>query len=67
MCWSSPDEKLIAALRAVFADEQCWIDQRFAPFSHEQRVAFGFTDIKYVALVDISLGLPIRQSPAGGT
>ena len=55
---SSPDEKLIAALRAVLVDEQCWIDPEIRTVqSRVTNRASGLTDIEYEALVDISLGL----------
>ena len=55
---SSPDEKLIAALRAVVSEEQCWIDREIR-FVQSRAVGHlsGLTDIEYDALVDISLGL----------
>jgi DNA-binding NarL/FixJ family response regulator len=55
---SSTDEKLIAALRAVLIDEQCWIDPEIRTVqSRATNRASGLTDIEYEALVDISLGL----------
>ena len=55
---SSPDEKLIAALRAVLVDEQCWIDPEIRTVqSRATNRQSGLTDIEYEALVDISLGL----------
>jgi DNA-binding NarL/FixJ family response regulator len=55
---SSPDEKLIAALRAVLVDEQCWIDPEIRTVqSRATNRVSGLTDIEYEALVDISLGL----------
>jgi DNA-binding NarL/FixJ family response regulator len=55
---SSPDEKLIAALRAVLIDEQCWIDPEIRTVQSRatSRIS-GLTDIEYEALLDISLGL----------
>jgi DNA-binding NarL/FixJ family response regulator len=55
---SSPDEKLVAALRAVLVDEQCWIDPEIR--SVQSRAASrlsGLTDIEHEALIDIALGL----------
>jgi DNA-binding NarL/FixJ family response regulator len=54
---SSPDEKLIAALRAVLIDEQCWIDPEIRTVQSRatSRIS-GLTDIEYEALIDISLG-----------
>jgi DNA-binding NarL/FixJ family response regulator len=55
---SSPDEKLIAALRAVLIDEQCWIDPEIRTVqSRATSRASGLTDIEYEALLDIALGL----------
>lgn len=55
---SASDEKLIAALRAVLMDEQCWIDPEIRTV--QSRVlsrASGLTDIESEALIDIALGL----------
>ncbi|HSB07937.1 MAG TPA: response regulator transcription factor [Blastocatellia bacterium] len=58
---SSPDEKLIAALRAVLVDEQCWIDPEIRMVqSRATSRASGLTDIEYEALIDIALGLTDR-------
>jgi DNA-binding NarL/FixJ family response regulator len=55
---SSTDEKLIAALRAVLVDEQCWIDPEIRTVqSRATNRISGLTDIEYEALIDISLGL----------
>ncbi|HJZ70010.1 MAG TPA: response regulator transcription factor [Blastocatellia bacterium] len=55
---SSPDEKLVAALRAVLVDEQCWIDPEIRLVqSRATARASGLTDIEYEALIDIALGL----------
>lgn len=55
---SSPDEKLIMALRAVLIDEQCWIDPEIRTVqSRATNRVSGLTDIEYEALVDIALGL----------
>ncbi len=55
---SSSDERLIAALRAVLVDEQCWIDPEIRTVqSRAINRASGLTDIEYEALIDISLGL----------
>jgi DNA-binding NarL/FixJ family response regulator len=55
---SSPDDKLIAALRAVLVDEQCWIDPEIRTVqSRATNRTSGLTDIEYEALLDISLGL----------
>jgi DNA-binding NarL/FixJ family response regulator len=58
---SSPDEKLIAALRAVLIDEQCWIDPEIRTVqSRAINRMSGLTDIEYEALIDIALGLTDR-------
>jgi DNA-binding NarL/FixJ family response regulator len=55
---SASDEKLIAALRAVLIDEQCWIDPEVRTVqSRAISRASGITDIEYEALIDIALGL----------
>ncbi|HLG16501.1 MAG TPA: response regulator transcription factor [Blastocatellia bacterium] len=55
---SSSDEKLVAALRAVMIDEQCWIDREIRTVqSRAVSRASGLTDIEYEALIDIALGL----------
>jgi DNA-binding NarL/FixJ family response regulator len=55
---SSPDEKLIAALRAVLVEEQCWIDPEIRTIqSRAMNRVSGLTDIEYEALIDIALGL----------
>ena len=55
---SSSDERLIAALRAVLVDEQCWIDPEIRTVqSRATNRASGLTDVEYEALIDISLGL----------
>jgi DNA-binding NarL/FixJ family response regulator len=58
---SSPDDKLIAALRAVLIDEQCWIDPEIRTVqSRAINRTSGLTDIEYEALMDIALGLTDR-------
>jgi DNA-binding NarL/FixJ family response regulator len=55
---SSSDERLVAALRAVLIDEQCWIDPEIRTIqSRATNRASGLTDIEHEALIDISLGL----------
>src|SRR5215471_7684715 len=55
---SSPDERLIAALRAVLIQEQCWIDPEIRLVqSRAINKVSGLTDVEYEALIDISLGL----------
>src|SRR4030095_14222639 len=55
---SSPDEKLIAALRAVLLDEQCWIDPEIRTVqSRATNRSSGITDMENEALVDSALGL----------
>lgn len=58
---SSPDDKLIGAIRAVLADEQCWIDPEIRMVqSRATSRASGLTNIEYEALIDIALGLTDR-------
>lgn len=58
---SSPDDRLIAALRAVLIDEQCWIDPEIRTVqSRAINRTSGLTDIEYEALIDIALGLTDR-------
>jgi DNA-binding NarL/FixJ family response regulator len=58
---SSPDDRLIAALRAVLIDEQCWIDPEIRTVqSRATNRVSGLTDIEYEALIDIALGLTDR-------
>jgi DNA-binding NarL/FixJ family response regulator len=55
---SSPDDRLIAAIRAVLIQEQCWIDREIRSIqSRAISQLSGLTDIEYEALLDISLGL----------
>lgn len=55
---SSTDEKLIAAIRAVLVEEQCWIDPEIRLVqSRAINKTSGLTDVEYEALIDISLGL----------
>ena len=58
---SASDEKLIAALRAVLIEEQCWIDPEIRTVqSRAISRASAITDIEYEALIDIALGLTDR-------
>jgi DNA-binding NarL/FixJ family response regulator len=58
---SSPDDKLIAALRAVLIDEQCWIDPEIRTVqSRAINRTSGLTDVEYEALIDIAVGLTDR-------
>jgi DNA-binding NarL/FixJ family response regulator len=58
---SSPDEKLLQAVRAVLLDEQCWLDREVRGV---QARAFqspsALTEAEYEALIDIALGLTDR-------
>ncbi|HEY7915275.1 MAG TPA: response regulator transcription factor [Blastocatellia bacterium] len=58
---TSPDERLVAALRAVLLDEQCWIDPEVRTVQSRaiSRMS-GLSDIEYEALIDIALGLTDR-------
>jgi DNA-binding NarL/FixJ family response regulator len=58
---SSTDEKLLAALRAVLVEEQCWIDPEIRMVqSRAINKSSGLTDVEYEALIDIALGLTDR-------
>jgi len=51
-------ERLTKAVKAVFKDEQCWIDPKLRPTqSLTMQIDSGLTDTDYEVLVDISLGL----------
>jgi DNA-binding NarL/FixJ family response regulator len=58
---TSPDERLVAALRAVLLYEQCWIDPEVRTVQSRaiSRMS-GLSDIEYEALIDIALGLTDR-------
>ena len=58
---SSSDAKLIAALRAVLVDEQCWIDPEIRQVQSRaaSRIS-GLTDVEHEALIDIAIGLTDR-------
>jgi DNA-binding NarL/FixJ family response regulator len=58
---TSADERLLAALRAVLLDEQCWIDPEVRTVQTRaiSRMS-GLSDIEYEALIDIALGLTDR-------
>jgi DNA-binding NarL/FixJ family response regulator len=58
---TSPDEKLVQALRTVLVDEQCWLDREIRGV--QVRATHGpaaLTDAEYEALIDIALGLTDR-------
>jgi DNA-binding NarL/FixJ family response regulator len=58
---SSPDERLVAAIRAVLVEEQCWIDREIRSIqSRAISHSSGLTDTEYEALVDIAIGLTDR-------
>jgi len=58
---TSADEKLLAALRAVLVDEQCWIDPEIRMVqSRAINKVSGLTNVEYEALIDIALGLTDR-------
>ncbi|HMG36577.1 MAG TPA: response regulator transcription factor [Blastocatellia bacterium] len=55
---SSSDDRLLAALRAVLLEEQCWIDPEIRMVqSRAINKLSGLTDVEYEALIDITLGL----------
>jgi DNA-binding NarL/FixJ family response regulator len=58
---SSPDEKLVAAARAVLLDEQCWLDRSVRGVqARAVSSATALTEAEYEGLVDIALGLTDR-------
>jgi DNA-binding NarL/FixJ family response regulator len=58
---SSPDEKLIQAVRAVLCDEQCWLDREIRGVqARALQSPSALTEAEYEALIDIALGLTDR-------
>jgi DNA-binding NarL/FixJ family response regulator len=58
---SSPDEKLLQAVRAVLLEEQCWIDREVRGVqARALQSPSALTDAEYEALLDIALGLTDR-------
>jgi DNA-binding NarL/FixJ family response regulator len=58
---TSPDEKLVQAVRAVLIDEQCWLDREIRGVqARALQSASALTDAEYEALIDIALGLTDR-------
>jgi len=58
---SSPDEKLVQAVRAVLCDEQCWLDREIRGIqARALQSASALTEAEYEALIDIALGLTDR-------
>lgn len=58
---SSPDEKLVQALRAVLCDEQCWLDREIRGIqARALQSPSALTDAEFEALIDIALGLTDR-------
>jgi DNA-binding NarL/FixJ family response regulator len=58
---SSPDEKLLQALRAVLCDEQCWLDREVRGIqARALQSPSALTEAEYEALIDIALGLTDR-------
>ena len=58
---SSPDEKLVQAVRAVLLDEQCWLDREVRGVqARALQSPSALTEAEYEALVDIALGLTDR-------
>ncbi|MGV6858589.1 MAG: response regulator [bacterium] len=55
---SNPADVLLRAVKAVFEEEQCWVDPKVRATQVRMGDAGGaLTDMEYEALVDISLGL----------
>jgi DNA-binding NarL/FixJ family response regulator len=58
---SSPDEKLVQAVRAVLCDEQCWLDREVRGVqARALQSPSALTEAEYEALIDIALGLTDR-------
>ena len=58
---SSPDEKLVQAVRAVLLDEQCWLDREVRGVqARALQSPSALTEAEYEALIDIALGLTDR-------
>lgn len=58
---SSPDEKLVQAVRAVLLDEQCWLDREVRGVqARALQSPSALTEAEFEALVDIALGLTDR-------
>jgi DNA-binding NarL/FixJ family response regulator len=58
---TSPDEKLVQAVRAVLLDEQCWLDREVRGVqARALQSPSALTDAEYEALLDIALGLTDR-------
>lgn len=58
---TSPDEKLLQAVRAVLIDEQCWLDREVRGVqARALQSPSALTEAEYEALIDIALGLTDR-------
>ncbi|MBI3911768.1 MAG: response regulator transcription factor [Armatimonadetes bacterium] len=58
---SSPDEKLVQAVRMVLLEEQCWLDREIRGVqARALQSPSALTDAEYEALIDIALGLTDR-------
>jgi len=58
---TSPDEKLVQAVRAVLLDEQCWLDREVRGVqARAVQSPSALTEAEYEALLDIALGLTDR-------
>lgn len=58
---SSPDEKLLQAVRAVLCDEQCWLDREIRGVqARALQSPSALTESEFEALIDIALGLTDR-------
>lgn len=58
---TSPDEKLVQAIRAVLIDEQCWLDREVRGVqARALQSPSALTEAEYEALIDIALGLTDR-------
>ncbi len=58
---SSPDEKLIQAIKAVLLDEQCWLDREIRGIqARALQSPSALTEAEFEAMIDIALGLTDR-------
>lgn len=58
---SSPDEKLVQAIKAVLLDEQCWLDREIRGIqARALQSPSALTEAEFEAMIDIALGLTDR-------
>jgi len=58
---SSPDDRLVQAIRTVLLDEQCWLDREVRGIqARALQSPAALSEAEYEALIDIALGLSDR-------